>query len=558
MQTLCNLLPFPSHASFILNPVLVALELKDFAIVDELRLDLSPGLNVLTGETGAGKSILVDALTLLTGGRADSSLVRTGAQSALIQGIFEDARLESAARRLQRSGRSTARINGELVTVGELSEVGADLIAIHGQHASQTLLDSAAQRQLLDRLLPPKALHRLNEYRTAYRRFTELSKALAELKTALRERAQRLDMLQFQLEEIGAAKLKAGEETALRERLESLRHAERIVQGAGSTVHKLSEGDTNAVDLIATALRDLQSAGRYHKTLADLGNELSDAMASVEAISAEVSSFLSDFEMDAGQLETSERRLAQIEGLKLKYGDSVEAVLAYFERASGELGKLERAEGDMSELEAERAQLEGTLHAQADELSKVRAKAAKDLSERVTRELRPLGMANARFVVGLERRDELTQFGQDKVTFLFSANLGEPPAPLSTVASGGELSRLMLSLNVATGTASPTLIFDEVDAGLGGQTARSVGALLKRLAAHHQVLVVTHLPQVAAFADVQFYVQKVEDAGRTATRISRLDASEREAELARMLSGATTETALAHARELLQETQTAV
>ena len=538
--------------------MLVALELKDFAIVDELRLDLSPGLNVLTGETGAGKSILVDALTLLTGGRADSSLVRTGAQSALIQGIFEDARLESAARRLQRSGRSTARINGELVTVGELSEVGADLIAIHGQHASQTLLDSAAQRQLLDRLLPPKALHRLNEYRTAYRRFTELSKALTELKTALRERAQRLDMLQFQLEEIGTAKLKAGEETALRERLESLRHAERIVQGAGSAVHKLSEGDTNAVDLIATALRDLQSAGRYHKTLADLGNELSDAMASVEAISAEVSSFLSDFEMDAGQLETSERRLAQIEGLKLKYGDSVEAVLAYFERAGDELGRLERAEGDMSELEAERAQLEGALHAQAGELSKARAKAAKDLSERVTRELRPLGMANARFVVGLERRDELTQFGQDKVTFLFSANLGEPPAPLSAVASGGELSRLMLSLNVATGTASPTLIFDEVDAGLGGQTARSVGALLKRLAAHHQVLVVTHLPQVAAFADVQFHVQKVEDAGRTATRISRLDASEREAELARMLSGATTETALAHARELLQETQAAV
>ena len=417
--------------------MLVALELKDFAIVDELRLELSPGLNVLTGETGAGKSILVDALTLLIGGRADSSLVRTGAQSALIQGIFKDARLESAARRLQRSGRSTARMNGELVTVSELSEVGADLIAIHGQHASQTLLDSAAQRQLLDRLLPPKALHRLNEYRTAYRRFTELSKALAELKTALRERAQRLDMLQFQLEEIGAAKLKAGEETALRERLESLRHAERIVQGAGSTVHKLSEGDTNAVDLIATALRDLQSAGRYHKTLADLGNELSDALVSVEAISAEVSSFLSDFEMDAGQLETSERRLAQIEGLKLKYGDSVEAVLTYFERASDELRRLERAEGDMSEIEAERLQLEKILKAQTDELSKVRAKAAKDLSERVTRELRPLGMANARFVVGLERRDELTQFGQDKVTFLFSANLGEPPAPLSAVASGG-------------------------------------------------------------------------------------------------------------------------
>ena len=535
--------------------MLVALELKDFAIVDELRLELSPGLNVLTGETGAGKSILIGALGLLIGGRADSSLVRTGAQSALIQGLFGDARLESAARRLQRSGRSNARIDGELVTVGELSEVGGHLIAIHGQHASQTLLDSAAQRQLLDRLLLSKAQKTLRDYRATYRRYTEVEKDLAALKTALRERAQRLDMLQFQLEEIGAANLKPDEEAALRERLDSLRHAERIVQGASSAVQNLSEGEANAVDLIAVALRDLQGAGRYNKTLADLGSELSDALASVEAISAEVSSFLSDFELDAGQLERAERRLAQIEGLKLKYGDSVAAVLKYYERASEELSRLERAESDVSDFEAERARLHKSLQVQAEELTRARSAAAKTLSETVTRELRPLGMANARFVVGLERREDFNQYGQDKVTFLFSANLGEPPAPLSAVASGGELSRLMLSLNVATGTEAATLIFDEVDAGLGGQTARSVGALLKRLAAHHQVLVVTHLPQVAAFADTQFYVEKLERGGRTTTRISRLDPREREAELARMLSGGATETALAHARELLQEVQ---
>ena len=229
------------------------------------------------------------------------------------------------------------------------------------------------------------------------------------------------------------------------------------------------------------------------------------------------------------------------------------AVLEYFNRASEELRRLERAEGDMSDLEAERARLREVLQTQADALTQARSAAAKTLSETVTRELRPLGMANARFVVGLERRDDLNAHGQDRVTFLFSANLGEPPAPLSAVASGGELSRLMLSLNVATGTEAATLIFDEVDAGLGGQTARSVGALLKRLAAHHQVLVVTHLPQVAAFADTQFFVEKLERGGRTATRISRLEPQGREAELARMLSGATTETALAHARELLQE-----
>jgi len=533
--------------------VLLALELKDFAIIDELKVAFAPGLNVLTGETGAGKSILVDALTLLIGGRADARAVRTGAKSALIQGFFsgEDAP-EVLARRLQSSGRSTARLDGELVTVGELALTGARLVAIHGQHASQTLLESAEQRRLLDRLLSSKSQEALGRYGERYRAFTARSRELAELRERVRERARRLDILSFQVDEIDRAKLQPGEEARLQEALESLRHAERIVQGAGSALHHLSEGEVSAVDLLGSALRDLEAAGRYHPALRTLAGELQDALMSVQATSAEVADFLSSFEAGAGELEALERRLSLIETLKLKYGDTVEAILAFREEAGRELGALQNAESDMSRLEAEREALERELTDLAAQLSAARQGAAARLSQEVTQQLRPLGMANAQFIAEVAPTDGFTPSGKDAVTFFFSANLGEPPAPLAAVASGGELSRVMLALNVVTGSDLPTLTFDEVDAGLGGATARAVGGLLKRLAGEHQVLVVTHLPQVAAFADAHFRVEKLETDGRTVTRVTQLSGEAREAELARMLSGAVTPTALAHARELLK------
>lgn len=537
--------------------VLRALELKDFAIVDELQVEFSPGLNVLTGETGAGKSILIDALAFLIGGRADSGFVRTGCDSALIQGLFSknELEVESAARRLQASGRSSARLNGELVTVGELAGTGGQLVAIHGQHAFQTLMDMSEQRKLLDRLLDDKAKRVLASYGELFREYGAITRELDSLREATRDRARRLDILQYQLDEIDGAKLKPGEEERIAEEAEGLRHAERIVQGAGRTLNLLSEADTNAVDLIADAQRHLEGAGRYQKTLEALAGELSDVLASLQAIGAEVSSFLSDFEVEPGKLEKLQSRLALIEGLKLKYGDSVEAVLAYRETVEAELQTLMNAETNMTALETRRSALEAELQSLAGTLTKARARAGEFLAREVTAQLHPLGMERAQFTVSLEPQAQFTAHGQDKVTFLFSANVGEPPAPLSAVASGGELSRVMLALNVVTGSDLPTLAFDEVDAGIGGQTGRAIGLLLKQLAQEHQVLVVTHLPQVAAFADAQFHVRKLEKDGRTVTRVSRLEPHEREAELARMLSGAVTDTALAHARELLRETQ---
>ena len=545
-----------THPPRILSTVLKVLELANFAIVDSLRIELSKGLNVLTGETGAGKSILIDALSLLIGGRADSSWIRSGSDSALIQGIFSsEAGLESAARRLSANSRSTARVDGELITVGELAERMGALVTLHGQHASQVLLKPGEQRKLLDRLLSRDAKSSLERYRTHYGDYTQTQRDLENLRQDTRERARRMDILQFQIDEIDSAKLKIDEDKALNDEVESLRFAERILQNAGGAVDTLSEAEVNATSLIAAAVKDLEQAGRYNKTLAALANELGDALSSVEAVSDEISSFLADFEAEPGRLEEVESRLAAIDALKRKYGDSIAVMLDYREQAAAELHTLQNADANVAELEQKLHDLRAQLQTEADTLSKARQKTAKTLSKAVTKEIRPLGMDNAVFEVEVTPANDLGAYGQDDVRYLFSANLGEPPAPLTMVASGGELSRVMLGLNVVTGSDLPVLAFDEVDAGIGGKTARAVGRLLKQLAQDHQVLVVTHLPQVAAFADTQFFVQKEELGGRTTTRVTRLEAKERELELARMLSGTTSGAAVANAKELLREAQ---
>ena len=308
-------------------------------------------------------------------------------------------------------------------------------------------------------------------------------------------------------------------------------------RGAPEPLERLSEGEPNVVALLAEALGSLETAGRYHETPAALAAELRGALGSVQATSAEVESFLADFGGDPEQLETLERRLVQLETLKLKYGGSVAEVLNFYADAETEMNRLQNAEVDLERLQGEQTILSAELAELTNALTAARQEAAVKLSDAVTRELRSLGLTHAQFAVQLDALPEPAVTGRDKVTFFLSANLGEPPAPLSAVASGGELSRVMLALNVVTGSQQPTLVFDEVDAGLGGETARTVGSLLKRLAKQHQVLVVTHLPQVAAFADAHFKVEKREQAGRTVTRVTRLEGSSREAELARMLPG---------------------
>ena len=532
--------------------MLRALELRDLAIVDELRVEFAPGLNVLTGETGAGKSIVVDALAILAGARPDSALIRAGAESALVQGEFDALEITSAARRLAANGRHSARLNGELVPVAELAERCGALIAVFAQHGALELQTPTAQRRQLDRLLTGPERELLTGHAAAFQRHAELAAELEQVRTDRRERARRQENLEYQLADIDKAALRPGEDDALLAELDSLQHAERIVTGASQALSALSSAEPSATALAAAALRDLQAAARYAAPLQALAHDLSEAVTGLSAVAGEVEAFLSDFDADPTRLEVVQGRLAVIEGLKRKYGEGVAAVLAFREQVADELASLAGLDADEARLADEAAALAGELASAADALTRARQTAAGRLGDAVGPLLRQLGMPNASFAAAISPLQKPGPAGRDMVVFHFSANAGEPPAPLTAVASGGELSRLMLALHLETGSDFPCLVFDEIDAGIGGATSRAVGELLKRLAADHQVLVVTHLAQVAAYADAHFVVRKEDLGGRTVARVIRLAQGERAPELARMLSGTVTDASLRHASELLE------
>ncbi|MFO7546109.1 MAG: DNA repair protein RecN [Trueperaceae bacterium] len=538
--------------------MLRTLELRDFAIVDELTVEFGPGLNVVTGETGAGKSIVVDALGLLAGARPDAAMIREGAEDALIQGLFDGAALASAARRLSASGRHSARIDGELVTVAELSERGSALVAVFGQHAASELPTAAFQRAQLDRLLSDDATAALARHRRAYERLSEVLRSLSELRSAERERARRVDVLSHQIAEIARVNAAPGEDDDLRSELDALQHAERIVSAAARAFTVLSDADENAVSLAAEAQRELDAAGQHAQALADLARDLREAVTALGAVATEVETFLSDFEADPARLDAVQSRLAALDDLKRKYGEDLAAVHAYRLEAEAELARLGSADVDVDRLEHERASLEAELDEAGAVLGAARRGSATELERAVEPLLHLLGMPKARFEVDVTPLAQRGPHGAEGVRFLFSANAGEALQPLANVASGGELSRAMLALHLVTGSDVPTVVFDEVDAGIGGATARHVGALLRQLARTHQVLVVTHLAQVGAYADTHFVVRKVEVDGRTVARAERLATGERPAELARMLSGTVTDASLRHARELFEEAQAAL
>lgn len=537
--------PFP-----ILGDVLRTLELRDFAIVDELAMELHAGLNVLTGETGAGKSIVVDALELLGGGRPDLAMVRAGAQSALVQGTFADAGFESAGRRVALNGRHAARLDGELVTVAELSEAVGGALRVYGQHSAHQLLAPATQLSQLDRLLAPEACADLSRHRELFAEAQAVAARLGALRDSERERSRRLDGLRFELSEIDGAKPRAGEDEELEAELTTLRHAERIVAGGGRALQALGGDEVSALTLAAEALRELESAGRYSPPLAALAGDLRELVSGLGAVSGEVEGFLADFQADPNRLDLVQARLAALDALKRKYGPDLGDVIAYRDFALTEAAGLEGADEEIGLLTERLASLEAELDALGERLTAARRSAARTLTEQVLPLLHQLGLPQARFGVALARAARRTRTGSDDVAFEFGANPGEPARAVHEVASGGELSRIMLALHLVTGSDLPTLVFDEVDAGVGGETANRVGALLARLAASRQVIVVTHLAQVAAFADAHFKVEKHTVDDRTVARVALLGEEERTAELARLLSGTLTDTSMKHALEL--------
>src|SRR5262245_16315895 len=552
--------------------MLCELRVRDFAVIDAVTVGFRPGLNVLSGETGAGKSILIDALLLLRGARAQTDVIRAGADTAAVEARFEDdgggaalAVLDEAGldaddgqilvrRELSRGGRHRAFVNDSPVTVGLLERLGDHLVEVHGQHEHQRLLEPLRQLDLLDRFADADAMRdAVTEW---WAKFRVAREALAQSQTAARDRAQREDVLRFQVSELDAARLRPGEEDQLRTERRRVQHAERLASGLAE-VDALLDGDgASAAVALSRAVRVLTDLGRLDPAFSAPVKGLDAARAEVGEALAAVRQLRDSIAAEPGRLEAIDDRLHALNRLQRKYGETEEAMLRFRAEAAAELDRLGRHEELTAAQEHEVAELRTELQSAAYALSERRTAAATRLTPRVERELAGLGMERAVFRIAHERTDveAMSARGLDRVEFLLSTNPGEAPRPLARVASGGELSRTMLALTTILARADrvPTMIFDEVDAGIGGRVAAVVAQKLAEAAEGRQVLCVTHLAAIAARAHHHVRVAKAVRSGRARVTVDALDGDARTREIARMLGGdSTTPTALRHARELL-------
>jgi len=565
--------------------MLAELRIRDLGVIDDAHLEVSAGLNVLTGETGAGKTMVVDALALLLGGRADPGAVRSGRPAALVEGRLhtgDDAQVAAAlatagvtdedgevvvARQVLAEGRSRAQLQGRMATVAVVAEIVRPLVEVHGQHEFQDLLRPGVQRDLLDRFAGEAALDLRAAFGSGWRRLRAVTRELDDLVARAREREREIDLLRHQLEEIDAAQVRVGESAELAAEAERLANAESLQQAA-ALAHQLLEDDDDAgaATALGAAARAVHGPGGHDRALGELGERAQALAAEVGDLASSLRAYAEAVLVDPARLEEINQRMALVRDLERKYGDDEAAILAFAGQAAERLAELEGGTLRSESLEAEAAELRHSLAGTGAELTAARRAAAARLGEAVRVELADLAMPAAQVEVAVEqdpsedglevggRRLAATEDGLDRVEFRLAAHPGAPVRPLGRAASGGELSRVMLALRVVLAAVdrTPTLVFDEVDAGVGGRTAAAVGRRLAELARRHQVLVVTHLPQIAAHADRHFTVEKRSDEGSTSTDVRLLDNAGRVGELSRMLSGMEgSGHAQAHAEELL-------
>ena len=551
------------------------LHIRNVALIKESEISFGDGLNILTGETGAGKSMIIDSLQFALGGRAGKDFLRHGEKQAAVEALFSvqsQALTEKLAengivpeedgtllitRTLSEAGKSVCRINGSTVTVGMLKEIAEDMIDIYGQHEHQSLLNPVKHIRLLVRFCGAGFGEAMEEYKNSRQRLKDLEKQLAILIGDESQREQRMDMLLFQKEEIEAAELQEGEEDALLEQKKRLSSMERLIRLTGESVTLLYDGDDrapSACDQLGDALAKLREAAEYDAALSPLADALADGYAAVEDCARELKREAEEQEADPEELERIEERLQLFYKLKRKYGGSIEAVLEFYEKAVQELEFLSNSSEKAAELSAKKAAEEKRLSALAETLTARRRATAEQVEEQIETALHDMEMKHARFHIQIEEKADWGADGKDKVEFLISANAGEPLKPLAKIASGGEMSRVMLALKTVLVDADEigTFIFDEIDTGVSGRTARRVGEKMRFLGGKRQLLCITHLPQIAAMADNHFLIEKESDAGETVTRVTALDEEGAVREVARLMNDVT-ETTLAAARELLAE-----
>jgi DNA repair protein RecN (Recombination protein N) len=566
--------------------MLRAIHIKNYAVIDNLTLELRPQLNLLSGETGSGKSILVDALGLALGGRASPDIIRTGQDHASVTAIFradgvapwawwlEECGLAGGnepelilRREIQAGGRSRLLVNDQAVTVAAVKALAPCLVEIHGQNEQVSLLARAAQLDLLDQFAATEDL--LEKLAELFARRRELEREKESLSQNEQDRLRTVDLLSFQVQELERAHLESGEDARLEEEKRLLANLERIRASAVDAYSQLYEDEGSVCSRLAAVARALEDLERYVSVVQPYREPLASAQAALEDLAFFLRGYLARLEANPHRLEELEDRLALIDRLKRKYGKTIEEITAYLERARSQLAGLDRADERRAQVQQELEKVEAEYLEKAHVLSEQRREAAQKLDKLVRQELAQLGMEKARFQIYFDSAAQRAggPKGLDEIEFRISPNPGEELRPLEKIASGGELSRLMLALKTVVGRvgvggragpsprAIPTFVFDEVDAGIGGRVAESVGQRLKRLARDTQVLCVTHLAQIACFADHHYYVEKFERAGRTLTTVTYLETGkERAAELARMLSGSQiTDAALKHAAAMLKQ-----
>lgn len=548
--------------------MLTDLSIKNLAIIDSLHISFGSGLNILTGETGAGKSIIIDAVNLLLGGRATTDLIRSGADEAAVEAIFAiggngalrqflvdkgaDIDDELLLKRvISRSGKNRIFINGSLATLATLAEITCRLVNIYGQHESQTLLKIENHLELLDDYAGLGALK--GEFATTWRAARAVGEKIALLESGARDAARQRDILSFQLEEIAGAALVPGEDEDLERERNLLVHAEKLLQKTGSAYELLYDGEAAALGTLGKVRAALLDAAGVDSSLAVLGETVTAAVLQLEDAALTLRDYTARIEADPLRLQSVDERLELLRKLKKKYGETIAEILACRDAMATELLALTGIEGSRAELEQEAERLQLLLRQQGEALSSRRREAAGRLQQALQKEVQQLAMKHAAFLINIEALPAPREAGFDRVEFLFSPNPGELPKPLAKIASGGELSRIMLAMKQLHPESDvPTLIFDEVDSGIGGATASHVGRKLQAVAARQQVLCITHLPQVAVFADHHFQVAKSIAAGRTTTEVILLTEEAQSGEIARMLGGVSiTAKTLEHAREML-------
>lgn len=533
------------------------LHIKNIGIIDDLEVDMNRGMNVLTGETGAGKSLIIDALGIICGGRFSKEMIRKGENYSYVElCMYAPNDINSVdeniiiTREIYSNGRNLCKINGRLVTVAELRNFMSNYIEIHGQNDNQQILDSRTHIKYLDNFSEDKLIGLKLEYKEKYIRYNEIKRELRNNYGDEKEKQRKLDLLKYQLNEIQDAKLKVGEEEKLEERRKIIVNSEKIAKNLSEADGAIGE---NTIDAIGIAIRALEKIESIDNKYGESANSLRDIYYQIQEISRDVNEYMEDVDFDEKDREKIETRLDIIDNLKRKYGNNIEEILKYSDEINCEINKIENAEEYNEKLRKEQEKIEKEMTEIAEKISEIRKKNAQELSKKINDELIDLEMKNAKINVKVEYKiNEFYEDGKDQVEIFIKTNVGENENKLTQIASGGEMSRIMLAIKkvLAEVDKMPIMIFDEIDTGISGKAAKSVASKLKSISLNHQVLCISHLAPIAAIADYNYFISKKVENERTSTEVKLLNEQEVLCEIARISSGEINEVTLQYANDL--------